>query len=386
MNFFASPLIRLILFLSALWLLPGSAYSENTSPPVKEWVYATTGAIWSSPVLVQKTLFFGNDDGVVFALGSENGRVKWQYKTGGMVRCKPAIEKKTVYISSDDGYLYAIDIGTGSLRWRVNIENNVRKRLPANDEPYDFDYLQSSPNVTDGVLYIGSSNHHLYAINTSDGSIKWRFPTKGIIRATPLVHDAVVYVGSWDGYMYALKAGVGELIWSSRIGEVIQSTAAIYENKLIIGSRGASLSALNIANGSLEWTCSFPDGSWVESTPVILGNKAYIGSSDARLLLCIEADSGEIRWKSSTGGWAWGTPVIHEKIVYIGSISARYSWASTNVRALQAFNIEDGRRIYRFYMDKVEGFVTGGIFSSPIVTDSHIYIASVDSNFYSLKR
>jgi eukaryotic-like serine/threonine-protein kinase len=60
--------------------------------------------------------------------------------------------------------------------------------------------------VGDGVVYVGSSNTYLYALDTNGGELKWRFKTEGGVFSTPAVAEGVVYVGSNDGYLYAVEA------------------------------------------------------------------------------------------------------------------------------------------------------------------------------------
>src|SRR6201981_889748 len=39
----------------------------------------------------------------------------------------------------------------------------------------------SSPAVANGTIYVGSSDHNLYAINLDSGTLKWKFKAKGRI-------------------------------------------------------------------------------------------------------------------------------------------------------------------------------------------------------------
>ena len=78
---------------------------------------------------------------------------------------------------------------------------------------------QSSPAVVNGVVYIGSRDDNLYALNASTGAKLWSFTTGGEVIASPAVANGVVYIGSYnqntnDGTMYALDARTGALLWS----------------------------------------------------------------------------------------------------------------------------------------------------------------------------
>ncbi|MBN1233906.1 MAG: PQQ-binding-like beta-propeller repeat protein, partial [Candidatus Coatesbacteria bacterium] len=44
-----------------------------------------------------------------------------------------------------------------------------------------------------------------YALNFSDGTLKWRYKTGFLVHSSPCISDGVVYVGSNDYYIYAIE-------------------------------------------------------------------------------------------------------------------------------------------------------------------------------------
>ena len=67
--------------------------------------------------------------------------------------------------------------------------------------------MYSSPAVVDGVVYVGSNDDYVYALDARSGELRWRYETGGDVDSSPAVVDGVVYVGSEDDYVYALDAG-----------------------------------------------------------------------------------------------------------------------------------------------------------------------------------
>jgi len=63
--------------------------------------------------------------------------------------------------------------------------------------------------VANGVVYVGSYDNNLYALNAQTGALLWRYNTSGLVSSSPTVANGVVYVGSWDKNIYAfgLKHG-----------------------------------------------------------------------------------------------------------------------------------------------------------------------------------
>ena len=64
--------------------------------------------------------------------------------------------------------------------------------------------VSSSAIDQNGVIYVGSGDNHLYAINR-DGSLEWRYHTEGGVFSSPAIaDDGTIYLGSDDNYLYAL--------------------------------------------------------------------------------------------------------------------------------------------------------------------------------------
>ena len=61
----------------------------------------------------------------------------------------------------------------------------------------------SSPTVVNGVVYVGSEDFNVYALNASTGTLLWSYTTKSTVESSPSVANGVVYVGSDDFNVYA---------------------------------------------------------------------------------------------------------------------------------------------------------------------------------------
>ena len=69
--------------------------------------------------------------------------------------------------------------------------------------------MLSSPAVANGVVYVGSDDHNVYALNATTGAKLWNYTTGGYVLSSPAVVNGVVYVGSDDDNVYALNATTG---------------------------------------------------------------------------------------------------------------------------------------------------------------------------------
>ena len=70
------------------------------------------------------------------------------------------------------------------------------------------------------------------------GSQAWEFQTGGYIIASPTVHAGIVYIGSSDERLYALDALTGELFWSNKAAGRLNSSAVVSDEVIGISSQG----------------------------------------------------------------------------------------------------------------------------------------------------
>jgi outer membrane protein assembly factor BamB len=63
----------------------------------------------------------------------------------------------------------------------------------------------SSPAVANGVVYVGSDDHNVYAFNATTGAKLWDYTTGYWVYSSPAVANGFVYVGSDDGNIYAIS-------------------------------------------------------------------------------------------------------------------------------------------------------------------------------------
>jgi outer membrane protein assembly factor BamB len=363
------------------------AVDPGISPGEILWQHPIGAELWAPLELEDGTLYFGDDSGTFHALDTATRETRWRFAAAGRIRSAAAIVDDTVLFASDDGFLYALGVEGGDERWRFDLGSaELERRLPATTPPFDYDYLHSSPTTRDGVVYIGSADGNLYAVDLETGAELWRFTTADRIRSTPAVAGDTVYVGSWDGRLYAVDAATGEQVWSFDTGGRIQSSPAVAAGRIIVGSRAAKLFALNAETGEPEWTYPHEDGSWVESSPVVRGDVVYIGSSDALKLFALDAGSGEEQWQFETGGWSWSTPLVTADTVFIGSISAYpYYFEGVDLEAgFQAVDRQTGDELWRMTPAAIDGYVTGGVFSTPRAWAGVVYVAALDGVIYAI--
>jgi eukaryotic-like serine/threonine-protein kinase len=53
------------------------------------------------------------------------------------------------------------------------------------------------------MVYFGSDDKHLYALDIKTGQQKWKFETEDQVFSSPVISGGMVYFGSNDGHLYA---------------------------------------------------------------------------------------------------------------------------------------------------------------------------------------
>ena len=156
--------------------------------------------------------------------------------------------------------------------------------------------VHSSPTVVNGVVYFGSRDYNLYALDAETGQVKWTFKAGSWVDSSPTVVNGVVYFGSNDGKLYAVDAATGKEIWDFQTPYGITSSPAVADNRVYFGSDDYYIYALDIETGQEVW--KYPTGSDVMSSPVIANGICYVGSQDMSCY-AIDAESGRFRLKMS---------------------------------------------------------------------------------------
>lgn len=221
----------------------------------------------------------------------------------------------------------------------------------------------SSPTVVAGIIYIGSTNSHLYAVNASDGSIAWAFQTDNEILSSPALAGNGVFFGSNDKHIYGIT-NKNELSWKFPLSDGVAGSPVISNGTLYLGSSNASFYALDAATGKVQW--SKVTGNGIASSPAIFNNRVYFGSYDSYVYSLDVATGGEI-WKTKTGAGVFSSPTVVDGVVYVGG-------QDTYIYALDA---ESGHILWQV---KTNNFIN----SSPCVWNKMVFVGSKDSNLYAL--
>jgi len=280
-----------------------------------------------------------------------NNQLKWRFQTGATVTSSAVVEG-VVYVGSGDGNLYALNATSGTKLWNFTTGDSVA----------------SSPAVVNGVVYVGSGDGNLYAIYANNGQLKWNFwigSEGAVVWSSPAVVNGVVYIGCVDGNVYAFSANDGTKLWSFTTAGYgptgVYSSPAVVDGVVYVGSGDHNVYALNATSGTKLW--NFTTGAGVGSSPAVVDGLVYVGSDDGNLY-ALNATTGAKVW-SYAGGGQVSSPAVANGVVYI---------AGVNVYAL---NATTGAELWTIWTGTTVGW---GPWSSPAVANGVVYVGSGDGN------
>ncbi len=259
-------------------------------------------------------------------------------------------------------------------QWRTNAVHSSTAQVGPSNLTVAWQYttggaISSSASIENGVLYIGSQDKNIYALNAENGAFLWKFATKAPVESSVAVADGKVFTGGDDGYVYCLNANTGALQWQTFVNGdlpftfgnlVLKSSPAVVGDRVYVGSLDSYLYALDANNGDIVW--KFKAEGPVESSPAADGNAVYFTAEEpnAGAFYKINAATGALEWKkelayqpSFTGG---------NEMLGSPSVAAGYVFASSNWGDYYCFNTSTGEMKWKFTNPTATEFIV----SSPI--------------------
>lgn len=263
-----------------------------------------------TPAATNNMIFFGNIGGQLYALDSQTGQEIWRTKDSLM--SPPTVYDGVIYYGSrpdpkEPNYLYAADIYTGEEQWRARIGHQA---------------IWAAPAISEGIIYVGSNNKNLIALDSRFGLELWRFDTSAWVISTPTVVDDTVYFGSKDGIFHALDGQTGRALWQFDTGSVLWSSAAVKDGTVYTG--GNDMFALDSQTGREKWRFEMEPSRFrfIYSSPVIADGLVYFGGNDTNLY-ALDAQTGNARWQFNARSRIYSSPVVDNGLIYFSSSNGK---------------------------------------------------------------
>jgi eukaryotic-like serine/threonine-protein kinase len=217
----------------------------------------------------------------------------WSVHLGDLARGSPTIDGGMVFVGSRDAFVYAVDAVTGRLVWKSRTTGGVN----------------ATPAVAVGRVFVVSEGEtsaevRLASLDVSTGRSRWSYqqPRVALAPSAATVADGIVAVGFGDLTVRAFDAGSGRLLWTrqGRGPFNYPTTLGSVRGSFYVLDDVGGVYRLDAKTGHRIWDYQFPANvTW--SSPVIADRSVYVGMDDGTVA-AIDDRTGHLVWQSRLGG------------------------------------------------------------------------------------
>ncbi len=186
--------------------------------------------------------------------------------------------------------------------WSITMAYSERLNAASREETEAYERGRPDLDVAHRRVFVGSSDHGLYAVRADDGSVIWRFETMGVVQCETLYDpgEDVVYFGSNDGALYKVRAADGSLLWRFSTNAEVARRPVIVGATVYVVNANDTVIALNRETGALRWSQHRAPALGMEvagyAGPLVWRGLVYAGFSDGNVT-AYDAETGAERWQ-----------------------------------------------------------------------------------------
>jgi len=280
----------------------------------------------------------------------------WKFKTEAEVKSSAAISDGRVFIGSSDKNIYALDLRSGKKLWSY----------PTGDS------VEAAPCVLDGWVFAGSGDNCLHALDAGTGELKWKYETEGqILGAANWTRSSDgrgtwVLVGSYDNKLHCVDSRTGKLVWAYETGNYVNGSPAVDNGQCAFGGCDAIIHVISLADGSK--VSEIDSGSYIAASAAFLDGEIYVGNYE-NVFFKVDVKTASIVWKySQSDAPFFSSPAVGDEFVVFGG-------RDNHVHCLRR---DDGRQAWTFK-------TLGEVNSSPALCGDKVIVGSDDGRLYMLR-
>jgi len=271
----------------------------------------------STPLLVDKTLYFGADCGLFLAIDSETGDRIWEFKSRVVhpkgIWSSAAHHDGRIYFGTYNGNVHCLDAKSGAEIWCqalcewVGSSPVVLERHGTLAIGLEYARGRASGSVCalrlddgrkawerwlrvvqhgsaaywhagDAVVF-GTNDHNVIALNAKTGEDMWKFDTRRSVKYAPAIDEerGLVSFASFDGSIYILDVSTGKKIAEFETRDICYTTPLFVNGRLFCGSGDRNLYVVDLDTMSLA--LKFDAGARVYCSPRLIGNSVIFGTN-----------------------------------------------------------------------------------------------------------
>ena len=173
----------------------------------------------SAPAVSGGTVYFGAWNNAIYAVDAQTGQQKWKYSPEKDNYIYPQIaisEGNVLFVTEVQpgqgsmGYnnFYSLDSESGNEKWSFKTGEMKKEDGAAGSIRYR---LLSTPSVSGGLVYFGSLDRNIYALDVNSGTKKWSFTADRRVHSALAIDDGNIFFSNAT-YVFALsgQGGLGQ--------------------------------------------------------------------------------------------------------------------------------------------------------------------------------
>lgn len=276
------------------------------------WSFAVVEGVEGGISVASGKIYFGGNDGKIYALNSSSGKKIWEFATRSEVFSKVTVSKENqVYALTGGNVLYALDGGTGKVLWSYTRQDTSQFSIRGG----------ASPVVFEDQLFVGFSDGSFISFNRGTGSPLWELQLNKNKRfkdvdASAVVYQQKIYVSGYDDQLYCIDSLKGEILWKYAKGGY--NPVSIYGDQLFYPTSSGELLAMNPENGKVAWTYNLKEG--ISTGVEFLNNVAVFGESQGSLVF-LDVRTGKKMNSFEPGRGILATPAVDSSLGRVYFIS-----------------------------------------------------------------
>ncbi|QVL30543.1 PQQ-binding-like beta-propeller repeat protein [Telmatocola sphagniphila] len=304
------------------------------------WKYSTKDSIEGAPAIVEGVAYVGSYDEHLHAIDIKTGNLKWKVKLGP-IKSSPSIKGDRIYVGDVDGKLYCLELKTGNKIWTFETNGEIT----------------GGANFYKDLILIGSHDETLYCLE-ANGKKKWEFKANGPVNGVPSVVGNRTFVAGCDNNLHIIEIETGAEKAAIDLGGPCGATAAISGEELFVGTMNNEVIAVDLKKEKINWRFAAPRRQQAfYSSAAVTDSLVIVGSRDKKLY-AIDRRKGEAVWDFLTDNRVDSSPIIVGDKIFIGSLDRTFYVLDLKGTKLQQFDLD------------------GAIIGSPAYSDGKILLGT----------
>ncbi|MBX3313779.1 MAG: PQQ-binding-like beta-propeller repeat protein [Actinobacteria bacterium] len=265
----------------------------------------------STPLVVGDAVIVQDLSSTVRSIDLVTGEVRWtrQYDEFSIGPNGPAVGDGLVFAVKGSDDVVALDLDSGAEVWTRRLTATETDGLDIQPQTHDGLVYVSTVPISVSGQYTGGDRGVLYALDTSDGSVRWSFDT---VKGDDLWGNPEVNSGGGAWFTPAIDSDTGTIYWGVANPAPFPGTAEFPNGSSRPGPNlyTDSVVALDAATGELRWyhqaiEHDIFDRDLIHTLVVeddrIEGGKVVVATGKLGRILGLDPETGELRWDVAIG-------------------------------------------------------------------------------------